>query len=127
MLKGIFLTQKGTDRDNDIFFNQSYLSLYKQAEVLEMTVMNIGAILSKDWSKDDIQKVTTYGSTPLAVGLSDKIKFKLNHLSTNTNQVQKAYQPMIKNCYSCHNDHSKGVLYDTFLKMLDLKIRSFNL
>lgn len=54
MLKGIFLTQNEIDRYNDIFLNPSHRLLYKQAKALEVTVMNVGAILSKDWSKDDI-------------------------------------------------------------------------
>jgi hypothetical protein len=48
----------------------------------------------------------------LAVGLSDRITFQTNHLATDTPQAQKAYQALVTNCYSCHNNHISGGVND---------------
>jgi len=81
---------------------------------------------SKHWSNEDIQKVITYGSTRLAVGLSDHIDFNTNHLSTNTNQAQKAYQALVNKCYSCHNNHTVGGMNDNSFTDARPKEKRFN-
>lgn len=67
---------------------------------------------SKHWSLADTQSFIEYSTNRLAVGLSDRIDFKKNSLATDTPQAQKAYQSLVKNCYSCHNTHTVGGIKD---------------
>jgi len=67
---------------------------------------------SKHWSSQDTQNFISYSTNRLAVGLSDKITFDEKSLKTDTNQAQKAYQALVKNCYSCHNTHTTGGVRD---------------
>jgi hypothetical protein len=85
---------------------------YDEDVISELNRINGDYNHSKHWSLEDTQKMITYGSTRLAVGLSDKIDFTENSLSISTPQAQKAYQALVKNCYECHNTHTAGGLQD---------------
>ncbi len=86
----------------------------KYSEDVSNEISRINSIYdhSKHWSLEDKQKIITYGATRIPVGLSDRVSFIKNHLSTSTPQAQKAYQALIRNCYSCHNNHTTGGLRD---------------
>jgi len=81
---------------------------------------------SKHWSLKDKQTVITYGATRLAVGISDRLTFTPNKLAIDTNQSQKAYQSFIKNCYSCHNNHTVGGLHDASFEDIIPKEKRFS-
>lgn len=99
-------SSRNLDRDGD------YGATYSSS--VEDEIRRINGIYdhSKHWSKEDMQKIITYGSTRLPVGLSDRMTFNTNHLSTNTPQAQKAYQAMVRSCYACHNNHTVGGMDD---------------
>ena len=99
-------SSRNLDRDGD------YGATYSQEVSDEISRINGLYDHSKHWSSDDIQKIITYGSTRLPVGLSDRMSFNSNHLSTNTPQAQKAYQAMVRRCYECHNNHTTGGMND---------------
>jgi len=63
---------------------------------------------SRHWSSDDIQTFITYTTTQIPVGLSNRIaeSFTKSSLETNDAAAQKAYQSMVRNCFSCHNNHN---------------------
>ncbi len=67
---------------------------------------------SQHFSLEDTQKLIEFGSNRLAVGLSDRMSFVSDTLSTQTPQAQKAYQALVRNCYSCHNTHTTGGVRD---------------
>jgi len=67
---------------------------------------------SKHWSLEDTQAFVEYSTNRLAVGLSDRITFQEDSLSSDTPQAQKAYQALVRNCYSCHNTHTTGGVRD---------------
>lgn len=113
-------SSRDLDRDGD------YGAQYNENVKAEIARINGIYDHSKHWSNEDIQKVITYGSTRLAVGLSDKISFQTNGLNLNTGQAQKAYQALVRNCYECHNDHSTGGLYDTSFEKGKPKEKRFN-
>ncbi|MCH9741047.1 MAG: hypothetical protein K0U38_09470 [Epsilonproteobacteria bacterium] len=81
---------------------------------------------SKHWSYGDVQDIITYGSTQIPVALSDRHSFVTNSLATNTPQAQKAYQALVKNCYSCHNNHNSGGLRDVNFQDIIPKEKRFN-
>jgi hypothetical protein len=60
---------------------------------------------SKHWSAADIQKFITYTTTQIPVGLSDRLTFKSDSISSTTPQAQKAYQAMVRQCFDCHTDN----------------------
>ena len=97
---------RNLDRDGD------YGAVFRQDVLDEIKRVNQEYDHSKHWSAQDIQKLITYSSTRLAVGLSDRITFKANYLATDTPQAQKAYQAMVSKCYSCHNNHTVGGVND---------------
>ncbi|CAA6816244.1 MAG: Unknown protein [uncultured Sulfurovum sp.] len=102
-----------------------YGAMYDEDVVKEVKRINGDYNHSKHWSLEDTQKMITYGSTRLPVGMSDKISFQRNYLSTNTPQAQKAYQALVKNCYSCHNTHSTGGLSDRNFTPIQPKEKRF--
>ena len=99
-------SSRNLERDGD------YGAVFNQNVLDEINRINGDYNHSKHWSTEDIQKLITYSSTRLAVGLSDRITFRTNYLKTNTAQAQKAYQALITNCYECHNNHTKGGVND---------------
>ncbi|MCK4440652.1 MAG: hypothetical protein KAU90_01510, partial [Sulfurovaceae bacterium] len=99
-------SSRNLDRDGD------YGAQYSEEVSNEINRINSIYDHSKHWSLEDKQKVITYSTTRLAVGLSDRVSFAENHLSTSTPQAQKAYQALIRNCYSCHNNHTVGGVQD---------------
>jgi hypothetical protein len=111
---------KSLDRDGD------FGAKYSQDIENEIKRINLIYDHSKHWSLEDKQKVITYGATRLAIGLSDKVSFTKNNLAINTNQSQKAYQSLIRNCYSCHNNHTKGGLHDSSFEDIIPKEKRFN-
>lgn len=81
-----------------------YGALYSEKVLAEITRINALYDHSKHWSGEDVQAFITYGSTQMAVGLSDRIQFTAadkDYLSTDA--AQKAYQAMLTSCYDCHN------------------------
>ena len=98
---------KNLDRDGD------YGAKY--SEDIKNEISRINAIYdhSKHWSLEDKQKIITYGATRIPIGLSDRVSFVKNELSIETNQAQKAYQSLVRNCYRCHNNHTKDGLHDS--------------
>jgi len=111
---------RNLDRDGD------YGAKYSKA--LEDEIARINTIYdhSKHWSLEDKQKVITYGATRLAVGLSDRVSFIKNQLAIDTNQSQKAYQALVRNCYSCHNNHTVGGLKDVNFEDIIPKEKRFS-
>ena len=99
-------SSRNLERDGD------YGAVFRDDVNDEITRINEHYDHSKHWSTQDIQKLITYSSTRLAIGLSDKVTFTKNYLSTNTPQAQKAYQALVKQCYRCHNNHTQGGLND---------------
>ncbi|CAA6809463.1 MAG: Unknown protein, partial [uncultured Sulfurovum sp.] len=103
-----------------------YGAKYNENVVTEINRINGIYDHSKHWSTEDTQAIITYGSTRLAAGLSDKISFVSNYLSTNTPQAQKAYQALVANCYSCHNNHTVGGMNDNNFEEARPKEKRFN-
>jgi len=99
-------SSRNLERDGD------YGAVFRQDVLDEINRINGEYDHSKHWSAEDTQKLITYSSTRLAVGLSDRISFQTNYLATNTPQAQKAYQALVANCYSCHNNHTIGGVND---------------
>jgi len=99
-------SSRNLERDGD------YGAVFRQDVLDEVNRINGDYNHSKHWSTEDIQKLVTYSSTRLAVGLSDKITFEKSYLATDTPQAQKAYQALVTNCYSCHNNHTVGGVND---------------
>lgn len=61
---------------------------------------------SQHWSAEDIQMFITYSSTQMPAGLSDRIAENFTSKGTDYRSGaagQKAYQAMVRNCFSCHN------------------------
>ncbi|CAA6812651.1 MAG: Unknown protein [uncultured Sulfurovum sp.] len=113
-------SSRDLDRDED------YGAQYNENVNTEITRINALYDHSKHWSGEDTQAMITYGSTRLAAGLSDKITFTKNSLSTNTAQAQKAYQSLVKNCYECHNNHTSGGINDSSFENINPKEKRFN-
>lgn len=59
---------------------------------------------STHWTAAQTQAFITYSSTQSRVGLSDRIQFKADQLSINSNAAQRAYQALNRNCFSCHSE-----------------------
>ncbi len=97
---------RNLDRDGD------FGAKYSKAVSDEIARINGIYDHSKHWSLEDTQKIITYGTTRIPVGLSDRVSFSANHLAIDTPQAQKAYQALVRNCYSCHNNHTVGGLHD---------------
>lgn len=59
---------------------------------------------SKHWSAEDLQAFITYAATQMPAGMSDRITFQPQggHYRSGP-AAQKAYQALVRNCYSCHN------------------------
>ncbi|NEW59819.1 hypothetical protein GSY74_00865 [Sulfurovum sp. bin170] len=110
------LPEDGTHPDNlsrDLDRDGDYGATYSAEVSDEISRINGVYNHSKHWSREDTQKIITYGSTRLAVGLSDRMSFDTNSsISTNTKQAQKAYQAMVRSCYECHNNHTAGGMND---------------
>jgi hypothetical protein len=113
-------SSRDLDRAND------YGAKYNENVVSEINRINTIYDHSKHWSLEDTQAIITYGSTRLSAGLSDKITFVPNRLSTGTPQAQKAYQALVKNCYSCHNNHTSGGMNDNNFEEVKPKEKRFN-
>jgi len=111
---------KNLDRKDD--YGASY------SKEIEEEIARINAIYdhSKHWSLADEQAIITYGTTRMAVGLSDRLTFTPNTLALDTNQSQKAYQAFIRNCYSCHNNHTVGGLHDAGFEDIIPKEKRFS-
>jgi len=77
-------------------------------------VRDINAIYdhSKHWSIEDTQKIITYGTNRVPLGLSDRITHTSNEILKYTGSAQKTYQALVKKCYGCHSTHNKGGIYD---------------
>jgi cytochrome c553 len=86
---------------------------------------------SKHWSTEDLQKFITYTVTQIPVGLSDRIpqSFTANSLSRTTPAAQKAYQAMVRQCFSCHTSNlDNGVnIADFGLPLLKRYVENFRL
>ncbi len=67
---------------------------------------------SKHWSTADLQAFLTYTTTQIPVGLSDRISFKANSLATTSGAAQKAYQAMVRQCFSCHTSNTTDGIND---------------
>ena len=113
-------SSRDLDRAND------YGAKYNERVETEISRINGIYDHSKHWSAEDTQAIITYGSTRLAVGMLDKISFVSNHLSTGTGQAQKAYQALVANCYSCHNNHTVGGVNDNSFEAVRPKEKRFN-
>lgn len=74
--------------------------------VVEQTIQNINRQYdhSQHWTATDIQKFITYSTTQMPVGLSDRISFSPQGNNYRWGPVGlKAYQALVRNCFSCHN------------------------
>lgn len=59
---------------------------------------------SQHWSASDIQDFITYSSTQMPAGLSNKMTFNSQGGDYRSGAAaQKAYQALVRNCFSCHN------------------------
>jgi hypothetical protein len=111
-------SSRDLERDGD------YGAVFNQDILDEIHRVNGDYNHSTHWSIEDTQKLITYSSTRLAVGLSDRLTFQADYLATNTPQAQKAYQALVANCYSCHNNHTTGGMNDiSFTDALPLEKR----
>lgn len=91
-------SSRNLDREGD------YGATYDEA--VEETINNINAQYdhSRHLSSEDIQKFITYSSTQMPAGLSDRMDFTEQGTSYRWGTAgQKAYQSMVRNCFSCHN------------------------
>jgi len=61
---------------------------------------------------EDLQSFITYTTTQIPVGLSDRITFASTSQSITTPQAQKAYQAMVRNCFSCHTNNTDDGIDD---------------
>ena len=113
-------SSRDLDRAND------YGAKYNENVVTEINRINGIYDHSKHWSLEDTQAIITYGSTRLPAGLSDRITFTPNTLSTSSPQAQKAYQALVANCYSCHNNHTVGGVNDNTFTDVKPKEKRFN-
>jgi len=112
-------SSRNLERDGD------YGAVFRQDVIDEINRINGEYDHSKHWSSEEIQKLITYSSTRLAVGLSDRITFQANSIATNTAQAQKAYQALVANCYSCHNNHTLGGINDVNFQDIRPKEKRF--
>lgn len=64
---------------------------------------------SQHWTAEDIQTFITYSSTQMPAGLSDRVAESFTPKAGKPGNYrsgaagQKAYQAMVRNCFSCHN------------------------
>ena len=75
-------------------------------EVIEQTIQGINGQYdhSQHWSAADIQEFITYSATQMPAGLSDRMTFTAQGNNYRWGAAgQKAYQAMVRNCFSCHN------------------------
>lgn len=91
-----------------------YGAKYNEKVAADIAEINGKYDHSNHWSAADIQKFITYTSTRIPVGIKQNMaadkSFTVEKLETGTIAAQKAYQSMLRNCFSCHNN--KGSLYD---------------
>ncbi|MGB1012250.1 MAG: hypothetical protein ACPGVP_21220, partial [Thiolinea sp.] len=91
-------SNRNLDRDGD--FGATY------DEEVEEIINDINTQYdhSKHLSADDIQSFITYSSTQMPAGLSDRMTFVAQGGGYRSGVAgQKAYQAMVRNCFSCHN------------------------
>jgi hypothetical protein len=113
-------TSRNLDRNGD------YGATFSQSVSDEITRINSLYDHSKHWSIQDTQALIEYSSNRLAVGLSDKMSFVANTHKNDTNQAQKAYQALVKNCYDCHNNHTTEGLNDKSFTAIIPKEKRFS-
>lgn len=83
-----------------------YGAMYDAAVSDDIAAINAQYDHSQHWSAEDIQAFITYSSTQMPAGLSDRIAQNFTAKGTNYRAGaagQKAYQAMVRNCFSCHN------------------------
>jgi hypothetical protein len=110
----------------DLNRSGDYGAVYSQEVLDEISRINGIYDHSKHWSHEDVQDIITYGTTRIPVALSDRHSFKKDTLATDTPQAQKAYQALVRNCYSCHNNHTTGGLHDVNFEDIIPKEKRFN-
>lgn len=64
---------------------------------------------STHWTAAQTQAFITYSTTQSRVGLSDRIQFTPSSLAINTAAAQRAYQVMLRQCFSCHSDSKASI------------------
>ena len=94
-------SSRNLDREGD------YGATYDAAVESVINGINAQYDHSEHWSAADTQKFITYSSTQMPAGLSDKIEFTEQGVHYRWGEAgQKAYQSMVRNCFSCHNSQT---------------------
>lgn len=86
-----------------------YGAAYDPVVETDIAAINTEYDHSKHWSAEDLQAFITYTTTQIPVGLSDRIDFEPDSISRTTPAAQKAYQAMVRQCFSCHSDNLGGI------------------
>ena len=87
-----------------------YGAAYNATVEADITAINTQYDHSKHWSSEDLQAFITYTTTQIPAGLSDRITFAKSGRTLSAPQAQKAYQSMLRNCFSCHtNNNDEGI------------------
>lgn len=94
------------DRSRSLERAGDYGATYDAAVEQTITDINTQYDHSQHWSAEDIQTFITYSATQMPAGLSDRIADNFTSKGTNYRSGaagQKAYQALVRNCFSCHN------------------------
>ncbi len=98
-------SSRNLDRPGD------YGAVYDANVLADIQSINARYDHSKHWTPAQVQAFITYSTTQSRVGLSNRIQFTPDQLSINSQAAQRAYQVLVRKCFSCHSD-SKNSLAD---------------
>ena len=91
-------SSRNLDRPGD------YGAVYDANVLADIYSINAQYDHSQHWTPAQVQAFITYSTTQSRVGLSNRIQFTPSSLSINTPAAQRAYQVMVRRCFSCHSD-----------------------
>lgn len=86
-----------------------YGATFDQNILNDINTINAQYDHSKHWTPAQTQAFITYSTTQSRVGLSDRIQFTPSTLATNTHAAQRAYQVMLRQCFSCHANSKTSI------------------
>ncbi len=86
-----------------------YGAVYDANVLADIAAINAKYDHSRHWNAAQTQAFITYSSTQSRVGLSNRIQFTANTLSVNSVAAQRAYQVMVKRCFSCHANSKNSI------------------
>jgi len=102
----------GNTSSRDLDREGDYGAAYNATVEADINSINSQYDHSKHWDTEDLQSFITYTTTQIPVGLSDRITFASTSQSITTPQAQKAYQAMVRNCFSCHTNNTDDGIDD---------------